>query len=116
MTLVSETLILDTAPQPDSFVPPTASLTLTDPQREKATVTVAASAVENSNPNTGLTALIAAVKTAGDALLATYGVDVVGNNVEAQYEIKNVVRDNGASIYSDTDDLLVSADIIWAKV
>lgn len=116
MTLVSETLVLETAPQPDAYVPPTPSLTLTDPQREKATIIVAASAVENANPSTGLTALVAAVKTAGDALLTTYGVDVVGNNVEAQYEIKNVVRDNGVSIYSDTDNLLVSADILWAKV
>lgn len=114
MALTSEVLFNSGVTLPDGYTAPTAAISLSDPQSEYETITLAASGIENANPVTGIGALVTALKSALDGTtIPGYGIDVSGNTVDAQYFVSNVTRDHGTSIYSNTDNYIVKVKVDW---
>lgn len=117
MALTSEVLVSESVETPDGYTKPTAAITLSDPSSESRLITLAASGIANATPSTGMGTLVTSVKTEIDGTtLPAFGVDSVGNNIDAQYTIMKVVRDHGDHILSDTDNYLVNVRIEWEVV
>lgn len=101
MALTTEaTTNLPSAQQPSGWTDPTTTIVLSAPLSEDFETTIAAAGVTHaSNASTGLTQLIAAVKTWIDNTYApnTLKLDTAGETIDGIITITSVQRGNGES-------------------
>jgi hypothetical protein len=119
MALVLETTVnTTTVTIPSGYTAPSTSNTFTDPSLVRDTYTMAASTVEHATPSTGLTNIVTAVNTyvSGTYVPTVLGLETTANTINAICTITAVSRNNGSSIYSNTDNIVVAFEMKWEKV